>query len=295
MTFSEIERDSIPNELRFSASRLASYDSCSRKHHYIYRQGYRVPYTNKHLTLGSILHRLLHLHYEQNVSPAEAYPQLKIEFPTYQEQLLLFPAIALIDRYIKYFQDKDTFKVIGVEKELIVPYVTPNGVTVYLHGILDLVGITDKDKLFVMDHKSSARKVWNADMVWFDHQIAFYLCILMQCDFMPQIGVVNQLSTATTDTKKMAMTPGGDLFSRFPVEPTPTLMENWLKEFGNKIDKILEETSYPKALSNRCSGCQFKDACLTDLRGGDPTPYLETTFKDPEKYNIEIEIEGLDD
>jgi CRISPR/Cas system-associated exonuclease Cas4 (RecB family) len=295
LTFSELTPDGVPSELRFSASRLAAYDGCKRRHHYTYRKGYRVPYTNDAMTYGSIIHRLLELHYKDGTSPAEAYTTVSEEFPTYKQQMLIWPAITLITRYISFFEKKDNFQVLGVEKELVVPYSTPNGVTVYLHGLIDLVGVLPSDELFIMDHKSSARRVWNKDKVWLDHQIAFYMCLMLQCGFDPRIGVINQISSASKDAGKIGNYNPNDLFSRFSVKPSPVMLENWLREFGQKIDVILEEKVYPKSLSNKCSDCPFFEACLLEMRGDDPTPWLETNFREDAQYEIQVEIEGLDD
>jgi hypothetical protein len=247
------------------------------------------------MTYGSIIHRLLELHYKDGTSPAEAYTTVSEEFPTYKQQMLIWPAITLITRYISFFEKKDNFQVLGVEKELVVPYSTPNGVTVYLHGLIDLVGVLPSDELFIMDHKSSARRVWNKDKVWLDHQIAFYMCLMLQCGFDPRIGVINQISSASKDAGKIGNYNPNDLFSRFSVKPSPVMLENWLREFGQKIDVILEEKVYPKSLSNKCSDCPFFEACLLEMRGDDPTPWLETNFREDAQYEIQVEIEGLDD
>lgn len=297
MTFNDLTTDKVPNELRFSSSRLSTYDGCWKKAEFIYHKGYRIDYTSPALTMGRIIHRILELHYSGLATPIEAYPKyLNDEFPTFKEQQDVWGAVALCQRYVNYFAKKDNFKILGIEKELVVPYTTPNGVTVYLHAIMDLIGLTEKDELFVMDHKSSARNVWNKEMVWFDAQIAFYMCVLMQLDFEPNIGVINQISTATKDATKIGNVPAEKLFTRIPVRPTPRMLEAWLREFGEKIDRILEADFFPRSLRNTCSSCPYREACSMELQGIDSLPYLEANFnsRNDTEYEIEIDIEGFE-
>lgn len=293
MTFSPLVPNDVSNDLRFSASRLGMYDTCKRKHHYTYRLGYRIPYTNKALTTGLILHKLLDLWYGEKIHPATAIAVFKEReiFQKYDEQVLLWPCVALITRYVSFFYKRDNFEVLGVEKELIVPFTTPHGHQVYLHAILDLVLRSNKG-VEVVDHKSSARNVWNVDMVWFDPQIALYLITLYLCGFEPKIGTINQISTSTMDAAKIGQADANKLFARFSIDPSPEVIEHWIQEIGNKIDMILEEDTYTKSLNNkRCSECAFKDACLMELRGNDPTLYLSNYHKPNSTNEVEVVFE----
>lgn len=293
MEFPTQEPGSVPAELKFSHSRLSTYDSCWRKAGYIYHEGFRRNYDSPALTFGRILHRILELHYKGICSPMEAYPlYLNKEFPTFVEQKDIFAAVALGTRYVSYYKNKDNFRILGVEKDLIVPYSTPNGVTVYLHVILDLIA-EHQGQLAVIDHKSSARNVWSNDMILFDPQIALYMCALMLMDYEPNIGVINQISTASKDTTKIANAPGDKLFSRFTVQPSPRILEGWLREFGQKIDRILEAEIFPRTLTNNCRNCPYREACSMELQGIDSKPYLETNFpKTPHTtYEIDVELE----
>ena len=73
--------DDVPSELRFSASRLRSHETCSLKHHYFYRKNYRAPFTADYLTLGTIIHELIELYYTRGLNPTQSWLEVKDQFP----------------------------------------------------------------------------------------------------------------------------------------------------------------------------------------------------------------------
>lgn len=271
----KIDPDSIDSNIKFSPSGLNTWDECPKKGYYVYHRGFRRESNETYLRLGTIIHRMLALHYMG--IPSMEFVGLEEEFPSYQEQQLMMESLGLIYRYEQFYGPREQdWNVLAVEQYMIVPYTTPKGRTVYLNGFIDLI-IESPQGLIVIDHKSGGR-FWTADEVYFDRQLMIYAYMLHSIGYTPKILLINNISTVPSVVKNVARQPVEKLFSRVPTPISPQRIEGYMAKVGQNIDRILDTDSYSYATSKQCSRCFFKEACSMEFEGIDPEPYLQLNF-----------------
>lgn len=270
-----IDPDSIDPSLKFSPSGLNVWDECPKKGYYTYHRGFRKEAQESYLRLGTIIHRMLALHYME--IPSMEFVGLEEEFPTYQEQQLMMESLGLIYRYETFYgpREKD-WNVLAVEQYMIVPYETPKGRTVYLNGFIDLILETHQG-LMVVDHKSGG-KFWTADEVYFDRQLMIYAYMLHSIGHTPSTILINNINTTPSVVRNVAKQPVEKLFSRVPVPIKPQRIEGYMAKVGQNIDRILDTTSFSYSTSKNCSKCYFKEACSMEFDGINPESYLQLNF-----------------
>lgn len=273
--------------LRFSPSQLDVWDRCPRKGYYIYRQGYKNQSSSPAMRKGTVIHKILEVYYSYNLELIEIAGMIEDMFPLYDDQIVAYEVMGLMTRYSGYYASKDAlFHVLAVERNLCVPFTTPAGRTVYLNGIVDLIGETENGKLFVMDHKSTSRVFWNKDSVYFDRQLHIYMAMLYLMGYDPRIGVINNINTGL----KNLNVPAEKLFTRVVVDVDEQKVTRYLQDIGQRIDQVLSYTDYPRVLNKTCSECTFKEACSLTLQGVDETEYLESNFREQVRP-IQIDID----
>lgn len=290
----------IDRRLKFSPSRLNSYRKCHQLGRYTYERNIEPDVSPDHeskaLVLGKIVHKFLELWHGEGLHPHAVFTDVLNDFKPHQD--LVISALTIMSRYVVCYNSHE-FKFHATEKRLTVPYRTPNGVTVYLDGILDAIIETGLHLFGPLDHKTSARNVWREDTLVFDPQLNQYCAMLYLADMMPTIMVVNQIYTGSTDAKKIANTPQDKLFSRIAVRVDPGRIERWLSHIGRQIDFILESESKPveKRLDSQCVWCPFRPACDLEMDGKNPEPFLNAHFvpRKQEKFSIIVDLEGIDD
>lgn len=263
--------------LRFSPSQLDVWDRCHKKGYYVYRQGYRGTINSPAMRKGTVIHKALELKYRDKWTLIELMENMETVFPLYEDQVALQSIIGTLYRYEAYYAIRDdNFTTLAVESSLCVPFITPEGRTVYLNGIIDLIGETSDGKLFVMDHKSTSRGFWTKDSVWFDRQLHIYAAMLYLMGYDPEIGVINNINTGLNPKTNAAHS----LFARVTAEISVSKLQRYLTDIGHRIDQILSYTTFPRNLNKSCGECQFKDACALALEGVDETDFLESNFRD---------------
>lgn len=293
--------DLFPNSLRFSPSRLMAYSNCHARGWYTYEAELEPNYVGpkgKALELGTIVHRYLQLWHGHKKHPTVAFhEEITEEFSELKQQReLSISALTVMARYVACYEKEDAtdYTVEAAEHRMIVPYSTPNGVTVYLDGIIDLVAVDNLKRVGPWDHKTSARMVWRQDTVHFDPQLNQYLALLYLSDYMPEYAMINQINTGIRTPKTVANAPRDRLFSRIKITPSPVRIEAWLSHIGRTIDKILETEGPQKNLGQRCVDCPFRPICHTEL-DGHPTEEIVKNLYKPRgtpDYQIIVSLPG---
>lgn len=286
-----LDPDKIPHHLRFSPSGLDTYDTCLKRGYYLYKRGFRTKSTERYLRLGSIIHKMLELYYK-GTSIAEL-PSTLEEFPTAEDQMLMYSALGLLYRYEQHYGPLEkNWTINAIEQYVIIPYTTPKGNHVYLNGIIDMI-IEEHGNIMVVDHKSGA-KFWTADQVYFDRQLMIYAYMLHTIGFTPKRLLINNINTTPSACKNTNAMPTDRLFSRIPVPLNVKRIEGYMNIVGQNIDRILETSEFTYSTGKHCSTCPFREACAMEFEGIDPEPYLQTNFKSGEVKPFSIVIEGLE-
>ena len=287
---SGLVREELNNHLVFSPSQLDKWDKCKKLGYYIYRKNYRAEETERHLRLGTIIHWMLQRMY-QGWDINRILAAADEEFPTFEDNVLIFKSSGLLYRYQEYWRyGRDDFTILGVEQYLLVPYTTPAGRQVYLNGYVDLI-YEKGGRLGVIDHKSGNR-FWTVDQVFFDRQLIIYAYMLHQLGFSPHEVAINNVKTSTLGEsieKKLST----DLFNRITVPLDTRFLHGYMNEVGKTIDNILSLEEFDMSLSKEnCASCVFHHACTMSLEGTNPETYLQQNFSHKRK-DIKVTIKGL--
>lgn len=287
--------DSIDDTLRFSPNKLNTYDFCPQKAHYRYVENIIGPEEkpSEALLRGLIIHKYLEYWVRDNQPPSVSFERVQKDFPTYEGQLITYAVLTLMMRYCAvYKNDPQRYKVLAVEQELLVPFDTPKGRRVYLHGILDLVvEEIATGKLGLWDNKSDSRNKWSKEVVSFDRQLNQYAVMLMLMDYDPTYITVNTIYTGYTKPESIATAPIEKLFNRHTIQVTEQRLKQWAKAIGMRIDQILDAEYVHMRLGDHCIWCPYRTACNMVLDGQDPTPYLKSNFGSREQKALDIIID----
>lgn len=285
---------------QFSHSQLGSAYTCQYRWKLQYGEGKFLP-PSIQMKKGSYIHGYLESLYLYLMDPRNGYggnphrlsgDELLKAFNTVlvdgADFVIANESMALVKRYADRLPKLDRFlHYVTVEQHYLVPFVTPGGNRVALEGYIDLTAIdTRTGKVGNMDHKSSLSP-WTAEQAKIDSQLTFYWLILLSvidhhgnpAPFPVSGGWINNL--VTYPYKNMdAATAEGKLFHRFPLRTNPEAVEEYGKEIGRFIDRLIEQDYYPKRWTKDCHRCPFVRVCEAELNGDKKTArlILDTQF-----------------
>ena len=154
-------------ELRLSYSGANTWSSCRMKYYWNYEQNLRRKGTDRNLQIGSIVHELLHMHYVDEVIPAdlEAYVEAKYRNEANSANgegtssvEVAFEALRLVQGYLQKYDTSDPLKVISSEMKIELPRKEPETGREYsVYMIIDAVARNQEGRLWRLEHKTAAR------------------------------------------------------------------------------------------------------------------------------------------
>lgn len=278
------ENPDVPEELRYSPSKLKLYHFCEQRAHYHYMEGLRVEgMTTEALLRGKIIHRYLELWHRDHMHPNDACQILYKEYPTHEGFMLVTWGLTCMVRYIGRYGKDDLrrFKWHMIEERFQTTILTPKGREVVLDGILDaLVEDIIEKTLGPWDNKSSSINLWDKEVVFFDPQLGQYVVMGVAHGYPISTATINQIYTGIKVVTNLANAPLDKLFSRHTIALTPRQIETWEYRLGKKIDKIIDNLDGEKDMHTgpHCKYCPFRGACQLVMRKEDPTPYIQQTM-----------------
>lgn len=284
-----------------SNTRVNSYSTCKRQHHYRYEEGIEPKLYNLSHAMyrGIIGHEALAAYYRElkegssvdtaklaaaDVIQKEIFKVIKSDQFDPKRIDLLGKLKMLIDNYVEVYR-VDSFKVLEIEKDFFVQ-IAPE---IYLGIRLDLlVQLTKGDfrgDVVVVDHKI----VFNFKSMFellLDGQLPEYISTVDEAsEYKVTKGMFNQLRY-----REMKNPSRDDLFQRIYPPINHTERKNIRAERIDLAYEIVNRPSPPfRTLSSFiCKSCYFQSVCKADLIGEDTTLLKKTHFQP--KTNIFVDF-----
>jgi hypothetical protein len=268
----------LEDDLVISYSQIAAWQRC----HKAWQWGYQKQVTSKrnpdYLTLGSYLHSLMeigyvHLQYgfdtDDVAEIVRDFAVSRLSLLTPVEDLgILTRAVRLANKYFVVMQSilDEGARIVGVERHFKIRLYTPKGKAFFLQGYIDLV-LEQEGNIWIIDHKSSAGKLWSPLQLQLDGQLTTYSAVI------PGVFGVGINMLNTYDYKEWDIVPVEKLYKRLLSYRTAHEKEAVLENFGRIVDDILdrrERDDFPYSLTSNCARCPFNELCLMELKGFGP-------------------------
>jgi hypothetical protein len=275
----------------YSPSQLRVYDNCPQEHAYSYKENLqRTLKVGKHFDFGNYAHELMHVYYQ--AIKAGAIPGsdflikmmesrvkndlLAADFENIELVSLVWPRLLVFFRHQSPKIDKG-ITVLEVEHEFHVTVVTPNGHTVVLHGVIDLIYRDASGTIRIRDHKTGTNaRTHSANSVMLDDQLGHYAISFDIADV--EISFINSY------LHKKQQPPIDSLFAIHRYRHTPVGLSVIKLNILEKIDKILD-TKPHKNYSPACPNCQFFELCHAETRGTNVQKLKSLHFRTKAPYD----------
>jgi hypothetical protein len=274
-----------------SPSQLESM-GCRLAWNWAYREGYRAQFFNEHLDLGTGVHLGLERYYGYKEDPVEVFltwakkrrGEVKFQWTDdeqkFQEMVNL--GAVMLQGYLDNYQGIERFEVLATEKTLERPLPTPTGhpskcwVVARLDG---LVRDLDTGRIFSLEHKTFSRwepAYYDVDMqvtaqVWLGQSLADSLGLDERV-----VGVI------VNGLRKQAPGPRvkNSLFERGKYYRTEHAIQEFLRRaYWSYRETLGKMEIYPEPSKVRCNNCDFRQACIEYINGGDYQFLLDNLFK----------------
>lgn len=294
--------ESTPVNLpKFSPSSFQTYNQCPTLWKFTYIDGLRQKGTKQYFEVGTYAHELMHHMYravkegiaigsDMLYALMEARMRQDAEKLTDDNAILMATVQKLFRDYI-YRQspkiDNIIHSVIGVEHVVTIQVTTPHGHEVILEGIADLVYSTVDGRIRVRDHKTGQRDVYSDENLPINPQLLFYFVVLSMLEH-PMAGVeisfINSYPYKDRSQKKF-----WELFKFYgPFIPSTEVIQQFWNYLLKRVDTILETVPEP-SYGQQCGSCAFKQVCIMNLNGVDPTYYILGQYDKTERsYKIPV-------
>lgn len=265
-----------------SPSRLSQFTDCEMKYHYGYVEGLRKKNQNTfYMDRGTYVHRLMHYYYGLLKSGFRPGSDLVVEAMNTKMRNdmeeaareiasgainsdiinILSTSIPHVRNYIlnRSTQIDSGIRVIGIEKEYWVLIVLPSGRPVFLHGIIDLVYRTLRNKIRIRDHKTGERAdAWSEWKASLDDQLLQYM-------LSQYLEMNEEIDGAEISFINLAKKPE-KRFDLFMADHTPVALKNYQANLEKLLDRMLDDTQI-RNYSKDCSNCPFNRLCKLELEG----------------------------
>lgn len=259
----------------FDNSKIASYINCPREFYYSWERRIVLDKPNIHLDFGSVLHKALEVGYKElkenrdslildnDLIKSTFQDELeKKEFSENEDKNLINGLKALdiflsTENYWSFEQGLGNFRIVDVENILSNEYLNYT-------GKIDLI-IETKDKIFVIDHKTTGRLDFNKLNRWrLDRGIIGYNWLVkenIKTD-KPIISLINLLYLAAENTQKSR---GTNSVIQIQFNYTKEQLTIWQQETIYWLDAIKaskKNNFWPKA-ANKCQifSCDYFGLC----------------------------------
>jgi CRISPR/Cas system-associated exonuclease Cas4 (RecB family) len=286
----------------FSYSQLSVWDRCEFSWHLGYGEKWVQKAQPAYMNKGSLIHEMMDVFYssvrqagyKNAVDLLDEFISSRInEMMTTDDSALsvLSQAAYVSKRYVNEFVPKEDagFTILSSEHHFTVPFKTASGRNFIIQGYIDVLAERAK-RLWAWDHKSSeSAQFWTPTEVQMDPQMPVYSLCLREQGFPVHGTIINQFNTYPY--KDMAKVDRDKLFKRESVYRTDKELDNVLKEVRWMVDDLVENHTTPRrSLRRDCKRCQFNEACLMDLKGIDPAPFLMDKFVRKEEYDVPLDF-----
>lgn len=259
----------------YSPSQLRVYDHCPQEHYYSYvEEIQRTLQIGRKFDFGNYAHELMHVYYQAlklgGHAPGSDFlvkmmesrvknDLLQANFENVELSARVWPRLQVFFTFQSPQIDKG-IEVLEVEKEFHITVVTPNGHTVILHGIIDLIYRDSSGKLRIRDHKTGENaRTHTSQSVMLDDQLGHYAVSNNILDV--EVSFINSYLH-----KGKVKPPVNTLFALHRYQHTPVGLSVIKLNILEKIDKILD-TKPVKNYSPNCPNCQFFEICHAETRG----------------------------
>lgn len=272
-----------------SPSQISTYRDCPKLHYYTYGLSLKKKVQpTKHFDKGNYTHELFHVYYrylQAGVEPGsdvairlmgerilqDMNSSMQIEgVEGIEGRIQFFKTIGSI---VKEFVEKQSpkidkgMKVVGVEREIRVPFILPSGRTILLHGFLDLL-YEMNNQLWIRDHKTDSsgqsRKFWEWGGVECSPQFLHYaLALWLELARICKVEV-NYILTKDYVNKIPSL---DQMFGLFPAHVNEKILTNYMETTGQLIDEMLDSQGLPHYDEKQCKYCLFNIPCLGERRG----------------------------
>lgn len=265
-------------KISISASQMRATE-CRLAWFWQYKQGWRPKEPVEALAFGTAVHSGLEAHYKGDDALMAFGDSWHMETKHASDKLDKAKnhrlGTSMLANYIEeYGQPEDeTFEVIKTEQFISRPIPTPKGEPsgFWLNGRIDaVVAPKEADDLkVVLEHKTYSSL--DRDSIQRDMQFSIEIW-LAQADYLIYNGL--------RKVGKKASPNSPALFHREDVERNEREIEIMLHRAYNMVKEYVYEDPeiYPQPSSMKCRMCEFKDPCMTYLKGGDYLAVLEDGF-----------------
>ncbi len=266
-----------------SNSEVSTFLKCERRHHYAHTLNIRPKRYGDSLSRGIIGHDALAAYYMVLQERPNDYDAARTAaFDTMVPYIesgkadgtLIGPLAQLLREYFEHYENRDSFKIVAVEKSLKIPL----GGDDFDYGMrLDLLVEMTEGKyhgeLILMDHKF-VYNFWSEDQMMLNSQIPKYIGTLRANNVPVKRAFINQLRW-----REVKSNP--ERFRRETITPTDTEILNIMMEQYEASQQILNMDHKPLRTidSMTCRNCPYIVLCRQELIGSDPKLLIETEFE----------------
>lgn len=220
---------------------------------------------------------------------------------------------AMLKHYMLYSNRHDRFEVIEVEKKVSVwlPFIDHTVIT----GKVDLVAADERGRIFIMDHKTSSR-IPDEQSVQLDVQPWTYLFLMPDAEYFvfnflykrePNIprklknGQLSKASLSDTtleiysrvlrevgqswdaypDVRLELMNQPNKFFTRYNVIKSKQALSLHARDLAAIGSEMLAPVKniYPSPDWFKCNWCAYREPCMLESAGADPTPLLNANYR----------------
>lgn len=267
-----------------SNHQLKIYRDCPQRWNYMY-EGLWVPRrTEEYLNRGTLMHKILEIHYRDGLDAADQYIRELLSVPVASHQLKTYhDVIATYREYIPWAREQDKFwDVLGVEFEFIVPTETPQGRPFAWKGYIDLI-VRDRitKEVLCIDHKTTDGEPRGHRKTRLDPQLPIYGWAIKELGlFGGKVDglVYNFLNVKQYSPKRRMPIP--PRFNRRPTFVEEKELNFLIHQLNRSVDEMHMESLNDRMNidGERCSHCIFQTICEARMKGIDPTPILVNNF-----------------
>lgn len=159
----------------------------------------------------------------------------------YEEQYEL--GLGMLDEYASWAKANDQFEPVWVEKEYHIPLTIPgyDGEVVYSFKP-DGLAVDRNDKIWILEHKSTAKVVDNTDYLMLDDQVGSYLAGIKIAEKLKVEGCIYTMHRKKVPVDLRRLVKGGGFSKDLRQDTTYTKAVAQLKaEYGENIPQLYEE------------------------------------------------------
>lgn len=289
---------------KVSPSQLYMWKQCPHSWKLAYVDSLRKKNNRKRFfDLGNYYHELLHVYYQAlqagNHEPGSDFlisymdNRVKRDLQKVEEDNIgvIHTASSMLVPYIASWSpmiDKG-ITVVGVEQNLQIPVTTPNGNTVTLNCITDLIYKDAAGRLHIRDHKTGQANSWNQYMIPLENQLLFnsaaYYLLTGELVLDVEISWINSYEYKS---KKPSLT---ERFQIFKHTHNEAAIEFYLKELYKVIDRMVGDNDPVRHYSKDCGKCQYNPICTQELRGFSTDSLIRSQYEKVERdYEVRVKI-----